>query len=241
MKPTDEGLPPPRGPEKKLPHGAPPEPAGSYDDGVPHHQPGVHDELHHADVAHEHSDVDVRAIATSAGIVAGVVAVSMLGMYLLFGWFEHRALRTQPFVSPLAPPATEMPPNTAESPFFSHSADGVQLLTNEFMALEQHRATERERLHSYGWVDEAGGVAHIPIEEAKRLIVERGLPAREFDPVDPTLGTRRPAMGGSSSGRVITGVFPEPDAAGDPAADEPPSEDQAAPPAGAPTPQGSGR
>jgi hypothetical protein len=32
-----------------------------------------------------------------------------------------------------------------------------------------------EQLHGYGWVDQSGGIVHIPIEEAKRLIVERGI------------------------------------------------------------------
>jgi hypothetical protein len=39
------------------------------------------------------------------------------------------------------------------------------------------RARERGVLDSYGWVDKDKGVVHIPIEEAMRLVVERGLPA----------------------------------------------------------------
>jgi hypothetical protein len=252
MKPTDPPPPeasagqdpPRRGDRGPLPHGAPPEPdphrrQDVYDDGVPRHARGVHDEFDNVDTEHEHSDVNVNAIMTSAGIIAGVVVVSMLGMYLLFGWFEHRALRAQPYVSPLAVPPTEMPRTTAE-PFFSEAAGGVPLLTNEPLALERHRESERQRLHSYGWVNEAAGVAHIPIEEAKKLLIERGLPSREFYPVEPTLGTRLPARGGPSSGRVITGPVPEPDAAADdqPTADEP-ADDQAPPQSddAAPAPQ----
>lgn len=234
MKPTDP--PPPgghgahtggdRGP---LPHGAQPghDPRrrqGGYDDGVARHPRDVHDAFDNVDVAHEHSDVDTRAIMTSAGIVAAVVAVAMVAMYLLFGWFEHRAVRAQPYVSPLAAPPTEMPRTTMDSPFFSEAAGGVPLLTDEPSALERHRATERQRLHTYGWANEAAGVAHIPIDEAKKLLIERGLPSREFYPVDPSLGTRLPAMGGSSSGRAITGMLPEPDD-GD-VHDEPQADDQ---------------
>ena len=34
----------------------------------------------------------------------------------------------------------------------------------------------RRTLEGYGWVDQPGGVARIPIEEAKKLLFERGLP-----------------------------------------------------------------
>lgn len=44
--------------------------------------------------------------------------------------------------------------------------------------LQELRANEQARLHSYGWVDEAAGVVRIPIERAMELTIQRGLPAR---------------------------------------------------------------
>ncbi len=64
---------------------------------------------------------------------------------------------------------------------------------------------EAETLGTYGWVDEKSGVARMPIEEAKKLILQRGLPARAEGAADPTLGTPRAAYGESSSGRTIHG------------------------------------
>ncbi|MGF1553265.1 MAG: hypothetical protein ACFBWO_12335 [Paracoccaceae bacterium] len=42
-------------------------------------------------------------------------------------------------------------------------------------ALDMQRliALEEAQLESYGWIDEEAGIAHIPIEEAMRLHVER--------------------------------------------------------------------
>jgi len=37
---------------------------------------------------------------------------------------------------------------------------------------------QENQLNSYGWVDEQAGTAHIPIDHAMDLIVERGLPVR---------------------------------------------------------------
>jgi hypothetical protein len=53
-------------------------------------------------------------------------------------------------------------------------------------------------------VDEKAGVARIPVEQAKQLILKRGLPARTDPAIDPRLGARAPAAGESSSGRSIT-------------------------------------
>jgi hypothetical protein len=42
---------------------------------------------------------------------------------------------------------------------------------------ERDRAARLERLRSYGWVDRAGGVAHIPIDRAMDLVARGVRPA----------------------------------------------------------------
>jgi hypothetical protein len=37
---------------------------------------------------------------------------------------------------------------------------------------------QENQLNSYGWVDQKAGVAHIPIERAMELLVQRGIPVR---------------------------------------------------------------
>lgn len=44
---------------------------------------------------------------------------------------------------------------------------------------------EQELLETYGWMNKNAGVVHIPIEEAMRLAVERGLPSRAAAPGQP--------------------------------------------------------
>ncbi|MGH9372317.1 MAG: hypothetical protein ACRD15_12360 [Vicinamibacterales bacterium] len=198
MKPTD---PPP--PQASAGH-------DRYDDGVAHHQPGAHDDLHNEDVAHEHTDVHLGAIGTSVVVLSGVALVSMFAMYVLLGWFERQAAASDTVQSPLAAPPTEMPKTTNESPFFSTGVTaGPLLLTSEPTALQKQRAGEQERLHGGGWVNEQAGIAFIPIEEAKKLVVQRGLPVREGG-VAPTFAVRPPARGEASGGRTITVPPPEP-------------------------------
>jgi len=206
----------------------PTDPHGAHGHGGAHHHPGPHGELENPHVAHEETDINVRAVLTTAGIVAGVGITVHILMWLLFGWFERDAVGRDPQLSPVAAPPVEMPASLNESPFFGPAApDGVQLLTSEPMALRIHRAEEERRLRGYGWVDESAGIAHIPIAEAKKRLLERGIPVREFETAEPEVGTRIQAAGESSAGRRITGAPP-------PAAylTEQPSADDAAQPEG---------
>jgi hypothetical protein len=186
-------------------HTDPPPPRAPADEAGSHGDP-----LHNEGVAHEHSDVNVRAILAFAAGLAVVAIVASIAMWLLFGWFERQAAADDPPLSPLSVPAAEMPRSTAGSTTFGN-APGPQLLTNEYMALEKNRAAEMEWLANYGWVDQQAGVAHIPIDEAKKLLLQRGVPTRAGAPIAQTLGTRLPAYGESSGGRMITAPPPAPE------------------------------
>jgi hypothetical protein len=168
--------------------------------GGHHHTP---EEMHNDDVAHEHSDINIPALIWSGVVLAAVVLVTAGLMFVLFNVLEGQAKARDPKLSPLAMPATTMPPTTNASPFFG-SAPEPKLMANEPANLKDVREVEQQQLHSYGWVDEKGGVARIPIDEAKKLMLERGLPVRPDPLTDPSVGTRTPASGESSSGRTIT-------------------------------------
>lgn len=189
-------------------HEAPPPPPATvtrFDDGVPHrhHEPGEEDLLHNVDVEHEHRDIDVKMVVGSIVVLVVVVLVSQVLMWALFGLFERQAVASDPQVSPLAAPPADMPKTTRESPFFNPGVGGPPLMTNEPMGLSRQHDEEQKRLRGYGWVNQAGGVAYMPIEEAKKLIRERGLPVREGQAVPPDLGTRAPTRGEASGGRMM--------------------------------------
>jgi hypothetical protein len=52
-----------------------------------------------------------------------------------------------------------------------------KLLVSEPLALAEFRAQEAELLAGWGWVEKDQGIARMPIEEAMRIVAERGLPA----------------------------------------------------------------
>lgn len=148
-------------------------------------------EMHNDDVAHEHSDINIRTVLAFGAGMAVVVAVSAALMYILMMVLEGRAENRDPQISPVARPAGEEPPLP-------------RLLLDEAGNLDKFHAEEMKKLDAYGWIDERAGVARVPIEQAKKLIVQHGLPARASGAVaDPLTGTHAPAYGEASGGRTI--------------------------------------
>ena len=126
------------------------------------------EEIERPDVHHEESDVNIRAIFGFAGGLIALGAVVYLAVWLLFGYFTRRedaasARRTYPLA---VGQENRLPPEP-------------RLQVNPRQDLKDLRTSEQERLNSYQWIDRNGGVVRIPIEEAMRLTLERGLPSRQ--------------------------------------------------------------
>ena len=66
---------------------------------------------------------------------------------------------------------------------------------------------QEKQLNSYGWVDQKAGVAHIPIDQAMRLIAERGLPvcaqgcANAAAPATTPAAAQKPASAKKAAGK----------------------------------------
>ncbi len=147
------------------------------------------EELHNEDVAHEHSDINITTILMFGAGMFATVAICAVIVFGLFIVLERQAAARDPQISPVVSPAGRRPPAPV-------------LQTNEPAGLAKFRAEQKKTLESYGWVDQTGGVVHIPIAEAKKLTAERGLPVRPA-PADPKLGTHAYAMGEASGGRGL--------------------------------------
>jgi len=147
------------------------------------------EEMHNEDVAHEHGDVNPRTVIVYGIAMLVVIAFSAALMYGLFVAFEKQAEGRDPEVSPHT--VTNVTPR------------GPGLLTNEPKNLQQFNQEQQGKLGAYGWVNQSQGVAQVPIDLAKKLVVQHGLPVRAGAPDDKTLGTHAPAFGESSGGRGI--------------------------------------
>jgi hypothetical protein len=119
-----------------------------------------------AEPRHETSDVDIRGIlAFGLALIVSAIVIHLL-VLALFDYFDRREARRVPAEYPLAAgQGTRVPPEP-------------RLQTNPREDLRRFRANEDELLTSYGWIDKNAGVVRIPIDDAMKLVLERGLPAR---------------------------------------------------------------
>jgi hypothetical protein len=157
------------------------------------------DELRNPDTAHETTDINIRAIIWFAVVLSATAAAIHLSMYGMFVLLDKLERQNDAAVSPLAPAAGEAPPEP-------------RLQTTPWADLKQLRTEELQYLHSYGWVDRNAGVARIPIDKAKTLLLQRGLPVRP-GLADESEGTHAAAMGESNGGRTLPGAAPDRSAA----------------------------
>jgi hypothetical protein len=111
-------------------------------------------------------DLSIKgALLFGAVLIAGIV-ISMVFMMWTFDLLAKREDRSQ-----VPPPSLVR----GDSPMLPPKP---RLQMNPIRELAAVREAERERLESYGWVDREKGIAHIPIERAMEITLERGLPAR---------------------------------------------------------------
>ena len=162
----------------------------SHDAHHAKHGHAEHDGLYNEDVAHEDADVNIPQLIRYTIGLALMCVVSGAIVLGLFRLFERQAAKNDPVLSPLVQPAGRLPPEP-------------RLVENEPLILEKHRESEAEMLEKYGWVDQAAGVARVPIAEAKKLLLHKGIPVRAGAAAEPWMGTHSPAYGESSAGRAI--------------------------------------
>jgi hypothetical protein len=160
--------------------------------------PHPHGELVNENVHHEESDINIRAIVTFVVVLTTIAVLIQLSMYGLFKVFEKIEDRTETAVSPLTPSPTQL---TTER-ITGFPAPSLQ--QTPWADLTKLRAEETAYLHGYGWVDQKAGIGRIPIDRAKALLLEKGLPVRP-EPADPSEGTHVAATGESNGGRNLPG------------------------------------
>jgi hypothetical protein len=140
---------------------------------------------------HEHTDASVGVIVRFGVwllISAIVVHIGMWALFVLFVEQREEVPATQPY-----PIAVGQEPRLPS---------GARLQTSPANEIYEFRLREQQQLQSYGWADRAAGHVQIPIDEAMRLVVERGLPAR-VQPQDTPAPDPLLIPADSSSGRTL--------------------------------------
>jgi hypothetical protein len=127
----------------------------------------THADEHDDTVHHEESDIDIRAIFIAAVVLVALTAFCYAAVWGTYKVLEKRADTTL---------------NGREYPLAKDTENRLppapRLQVDPKQELLDMRADEEKRLDGYHWVDRNNGLVRIPIEEAMKLTIQRGLPSR---------------------------------------------------------------
>jgi hypothetical protein len=139
---------------------------------------------------HEHADVNIWAVGRFA-IALAILCLVASG--LLFGLFRYFTWRDG---GPLPPDKLNIDARS--------KPPAPTLQEQPVTDLREMRAAEDQLLNSYGWIDQAHGVARVPIARAIDMLAQKGLPVRQempaasnvTVPTESGLGAKMQAPGG---------------------------------------------
>jgi hypothetical protein len=105
-----------------------------------------------SETAYEPSDWRISAVAIVLALVLGLIAMAVLVLRIVFQTAASDVDRS---------PTVAMPASV--------------LQTDPAQDLARLRAREDQALNTYYWADRQNGIVHIPIDQAMKQIVARGL------------------------------------------------------------------
>jgi hypothetical protein len=117
----------------------------------------------------------VFAFMIGLAVVGVVIYFIISSMYSFLDKYERSQMATaSPLVTSKGAMSRVVTQDYMDQRFKENGAPMLE--TNERGQFRDFLLNQEGQLNSYGWVDEKAGVAHIPIERAMELTVQRGLP-----------------------------------------------------------------
>jgi hypothetical protein len=118
---------------------------------------------------HEPNTVNIPGVVKFLVWLSVAIIVVALLMWGLLHYFDKRKAQAEPPPSPLAQ-EVRLPPE----PRLQGAPGSVGSPAQD---IRRFREQQDQILNSYGWIDQQNGIIRIPIEQAKKLIEQKGLPA----------------------------------------------------------------
>jgi len=122
-----------------------------------------------AGTPYEPNTINIPSVVMFLVSLAAAVVVVALLMRGLLRYFDARKAQEAPPPSPLAP-GVRAPPE----PRLQGAPGSVSSPAED---IRRFREQEDQTLNSYGWIDQQRGIIRIPIEQAKKLIEQKGASA----------------------------------------------------------------
>ena len=133
----------------------------------PHREQNPGAAITNPEVSHEVSDVSIPDIV-KFGI--GLMLVAIVTHILMWGLYRYFAARV-PGTQSIGIARDRLPPEPRLQGAPGHEIHPVD-------ELKSMLAAEESVLTTYAWVAQANGTARIPIDQAIKMLAERGLPSR---------------------------------------------------------------
>ena len=127
--------------------------------------------IRNEDVKHEHTDVAIGPILKFGLFLFIAAVVIHIGIYFMYELLEDRAKRADAPPGPFAEERSTIPPEPRLHLMPGHEVHPLD-------EWKQMKAAEEQDLSSYRLVDQKTGLVRIPISEAKKLVLQQGLPSR---------------------------------------------------------------
>ena len=130
----------------------------------------------------EHDAVSISGIRWFVVILVGTLLFCQLLVWGLFEWSESRVAHSEAPRAVLADPPSQ--PVIEDGRLVSGTEDSPTpaLLVSEPTVLREFQARHQAARTTYGWINQGAAIVRLPIERAKDLVLERGLPIREASP-----------------------------------------------------------
>src|SRR5260221_10686646 len=159
---------------------------------MPEHPQDSHgDAIVNPQTKHETSDVNVKALLNAVVIFIVFAIVTHIVLYLMFRYYRgiFHGETNAPLTGIRRSADADVPPEPRLQPFASNDAHGVALApaaSTPVTDLENMRRAEEEAQNNPAWIDQGQGRVRLPIEVAKQLLVQRGLPVNGGTPPSAT-------------------------------------------------------
>jgi hypothetical protein len=138
-----------------------------------HHNPGQTGDQppRNADVAFESSDIDTRTILSYLFYLALFVAAAFIASVFIFRFTSKLAADSD---TPMAPVhrgvGATMPPEPMLQGIPGHTTDPQ-------LDMRDKREKDEAANEKLDWINKQAGIAQIPVDEAMKIIVTKGLPS----------------------------------------------------------------
>jgi hypothetical protein len=178
------------------------------------------DQVINVETHHEESDVNVKALLWFVFFFIVFAFITHGVVYFMFRQLVTRTTKAQapPLTSIAHPPGAGVPVLPRLQPFSTETnpypAPQLSPVAETPVAdMIRMREAEDRVLDHYGWVDKQKGIVHIPIDEAKKLVLRQGLPVNAGPSTPPmtttateTTGTAVPPVAVPAAAGTTTGA-----------------------------------